>query len=280
MCSSDLMGVAQALVTVAAPAATLEALVEDRADVCVVSGFNGLLPAIEKGAAVKVVGAAQQTAALAVYASRPDIKRVADLAGRTVGIGPDLGLLHVTAIALLRAKGVDPASVKFVNVGANAEVYRDVKASKIDAGVSDVSNMADAEKSRLVTLPDGKMWREIPDYPYQLAYASDRAIRGNRDAIVRILAAYGRMFRFLSAADSFPAYRQARVAGGDPSEEAARAAWAYFQGEQPYANSPLTTAARLEFLQKLHVSVGLQKALLPVETIADLSLARDAAKLI
>ena len=89
------MGVAQALVTVAAPAATLEALVEDRADVCVVSGFNGLLPAIEKGAAVKVVGAAQQTAALAVYASRPDIKRVADLAGRTVGIGPDLGLLQI-----------------------------------------------------------------------------------------------------------------------------------------------------------------------------------------
>ena len=150
------MGVAQALVTVAAPAATLEALVEDRADVCVVSGFNGLLPAIEKGAAVKVVGAAQQTAALAVYASRPDIKRVADLAGRTVGIGPDLGLLHVTAIALLRAKGVDPASVKFVNVGANAEVYRDVKAGKIDAGVSDVSNMADADKSRLVTLPEDR----------------------------------------------------------------------------------------------------------------------------
>ena len=79
------LGVTQTLVTVAAPAATLEALVEGRADVCVVSGFNGLLPAIEKGAAVKVVGAAQQTAALAVYASRQEIKRVADLAGRTVG---------------------------------------------------------------------------------------------------------------------------------------------------------------------------------------------------
>src|SRR5262249_40541143 len=154
------------------------------------------------------------------------------------------------------------------------------KAGKVDAGVSDVSNMADAGKSGLRTLADGKMWRELPDYPYQLAYASERAIRVNREGIVRILAAYARMFRFLSSPDSFAAYRESRAAAGDAgSEEAARTAWTHIQTEQPYANSPLTSAARLDYLQKLHVSVGLQKSVLQIDAVADLSLARDALKL-
>ncbi len=220
------LGVTQALVAAATPPATLEALLDERADVCVVSAFNGLLPAIEKGAAIKIIGAALQAPALAVYTSRPEIQRVADLPGRTVGIGPNLGLLHVTMLGLFSAKGIDPSGVHFVNVGSNAEVYRDIKAGKIDAGVSDVSNMADANSAGLRALPDGRMWRELADYPYQLAYASDRAIRDNRQGIVRILAAYARLFRFLSSPDSLPAYRQARSVGiaGSATRDAA---WAH-----------------------------------------------------
>ena len=273
-------GVAQTLVTVNAPPATLEALVSDKADVCIVSGFNGLLPAIEKGAPAKVVGAALQSPALAVYASKPDIRTIADLKGRTIGIGPDLGLLHVAVIALMKQKGVDPASVRFVNVGSNADVYRDVKAGKVDAGPSDVSNIQDAEGSGLQVLSDGKMWMELKSYPYQLAYASDRALRDNREGVVRALAAYGKLFRFMSSASSFDAYAEARKAAGGAGEASARAAWNYVQSAQPYAGTPETTRERLDFLQNLHLSLGIQKAVLPIEKIADLTVARDAVKLI
>ncbi len=274
-------GVAQTLVNVTSPPATLEALVTDKAEICIVSGFNGLLPAIEKGAPAKVVGAALRTPALAVYSSKPEIKRAADLVGKTVGIGPDMGLLHVTMIALLQAKGIDPKLVKFVNVGSNAEVYRDVKAGKVDAGPSDVSNSSDAVKSGLGILEDGKLWTELPNYPYQLAYASDRAIRDNRDGLVRALAAYGKLFRFISSPESRAAYEEARKAANNGVATAAsQDAWTYVQTNKPYAGSPEVTKERLDYLQALHVSLGLQKIVLPTEKIADLSLARDAVRMI
>jgi ABC-type phosphate/phosphonate transport system substrate-binding protein len=159
------VGISQTLVVVASPQATLETLTSDRADICVVSGFNGVLPAIEKGSPIKVVGAAQRAPALAVYSARPDIRSVSDLVGRTVGIGPELALLHVTMLALLKAKGVDAKAVRFVRVGSNAEIYREVKAGKIDAGPSDVSNLLDAERSGVHMLSDGKMWSELAEYP-------------------------------------------------------------------------------------------------------------------
>jgi len=273
-------GVSQTLVLVGSPAETFEALVGDRADICVVSGFNGVLPAIEKGAPVKVVGAALRAPALAVYSVRPDIRSVSDIAGRTVGIGPSFALLHVLMLTLLKAKDVDPGAVRFINVGSNAEVYQAVKAGKVDAGPSDVSNLPNAQASGLRVLSDGKMWSELAGYPYQLAYASDRAIRENRDGLVRTLAAYGKMFRFMSSADAWTAYLEARTAAGAGAEAGVHAAWDYIRSTQPYAGSPETTKERLDYLQALHVSLGLQKSVLPIDAIADLSLARDAMRLI
>ena len=274
-------GVAQTLVNVGSPIATLEALTANKAEICIVSGFNGLLPAIEKGAPVKVVGAALRVPALAVYTSKPDLKKASDLVGKTIGIGPDMGLLHVVMIALLQAKGIDPKLVKFVNVGSNAEVYADVKAGKVDAGPSDVSNSSDATKAGLSVLADGRLWTELPDYPYQLAYASDQAIKDNREGLVRALAAYGKLFRFISSAESRTAYEEARKAAiNGNASTASQDAWSFVQANRPYDGSPEVTQARLDFLQKLHVSLGLQKAVLPIDKIADLSLGRDAMRLI
>ncbi|NDB70141.1 MAG: ABC transporter substrate-binding protein [Methylocystaceae bacterium] len=274
-------GIQQTLVNVGSPIATLEALNANKAEICIVSGFNGLLPAIEKGAPVKVVGAALRVPALAVYSSKPEIKKASDLVGRTIGIGPDMGLLHVVMIALLQAKGIDPKSVKFVNVGSNAEVYADVKAGKVDAGPSDVSNSSDAVKAGLTVLADGRLWTELPDYPYQLAYASEQAIKDNREGLVRALAAYGKLFRFISSAESRTAYEEARKAANNGvATTASQDAWSFVQANRPYDGSPEVTQPRLDFLQKLHVSLGLQKSIMPIEKLADLSLGRDAMKLI
>ncbi len=274
-------GIQQTLVNVGSPIATLEALNANKAEICIVSGFNGLLPAIEKGAPVKVVGAALRVPALAVYSSKPEIKKASDLVGRTIGIGPDMGLLHVVMIALLQAKGIDPKSVKFVNVGSNAEVYADVKAGKVDAGPSDVSNSSDATKAGLTVLADGRLWMELPDYPYQLAYASNQAIKDNREGLVRALAAYGKLFHFISSAESRTAYEEARKAANNGvASTASQDAWSFVQANRPYDGSPEVTQPRLDFLQKLHVSLGLQKSIMPIEKMADLSLGRDAMKLI
>ena len=56
------LGLAPTLVGVKTPVGTLDALVADQGDICMISGFNGLLPAIEKGAPVRVLGAAHAAA--------------------------------------------------------------------------------------------------------------------------------------------------------------------------------------------------------------------------
>lgn len=272
-------GVRQNLVMVDKPAATLHALLDDQADLCVTSAFNGLLPAIAKGAPVKIVGAAMQKLALAVYSGRLNITSVADLAGCTLGIGPEFGLLHVAALALMRAKGIDPAKVQFVNLDSNLDVYRHVKAGTLDAGISDVADMAGTKSSGPHILSDGRLWQTLPDYPYQLAYVSARAISDNRDGIVRALAAYGRLFRFVSSPGSGSAYAAARAAVGGNRQSAA-AMWHFIQTTQPYTGSPGIPTKRIFYLQGLDVSVGLQPAVLPLDAVADLSLAHDAMAMI
>ena len=112
--------------TISAP---MEALLAGDADICRISGFTGILPAIEQGKELRLVGAAMLLPALAVYSTRDDIRRVQDLAGRTVGVGGTNGLLHILMLALLRKKGVDATQVRFVNAGSNAQVL-DAAASR------------------------------------------------------------------------------------------------------------------------------------------------------
>lgn len=42
----------------------------------------------------------------------------------------------------------------------------------------------------------------------------------------------------------------------------------------------MLTPERINYLQQLNVALGIQKAVLPLDRVADMSLARDAAKLV
>src|SRR5438552_4067903 len=82
------------------------------ADICMISGFVGVLLAIEQGKELRLVGAAMLLPALAVYTRNDDIRRVEHLVGRTVGVGATNGLLHILMLALLRKKGIDSSKVE------------------------------------------------------------------------------------------------------------------------------------------------------------------------
>ncbi|WP_439571521.1 ABC transporter substrate-binding protein [Sphingomonas sp.] len=259
--------------TISAP---MEALLADQADVCMISGFVGVLPAIEAGKELRLIGAAMEKPALALYSM--DVARVEDLAGRTIGIGATKGLLHILTVALLRKKGVDPASVEFVNVGSNAQVMEAVLSGTVDAGLSGIAGVSD---SRARVVAGGELWRELPDYTYQTAYASLRAIRDNPEAVARCLAAYSGLFRYLSSPSSKLAYLEARrkAAGqSDPAE--AEAVWNFIQKHQPYGRSPGLSIKRVDYLQSLNVEVGLQAKGLPFDAVAAMGPALRARQLL
>lgn len=137
----------------------MEAMLSGDADICMISAFVGFLPAIEQGKDLRLVGAAMLLPALAVYARGDAIRRVEDLAGRSVGIGPKNGLLHTLMLALLRRKGIDPARVTFVPSGSNAQVFEAVATGKLDAGLSGIAGMSNPNAARV--LEDGKLWHEL-----------------------------------------------------------------------------------------------------------------------
>jgi NitT/TauT family transport system substrate-binding protein len=260
-----------------------EALLADEADVCMISGFVGVLPAIEQGKELRLIGAAMERPALAFYAGTPGIERVADLAGRTIGIGGEKGLLHILTLALLARKKVAAGSIRFVNCGSNAQVFQAVSSGKVDAGLSGIAGMSALGKVRV--LRDGLLWNELPDYTYQPAYASVRALRDRPEAVARCLAAYTRLYRYLQSARSHDAYiaarrRAAATLGLGGADTEGEAIWSFVNRTRPYAIRPGLTPARIAYLQQLNVAVGLQTRLLPYEAVVDPRPAMGARRLI
>jgi len=262
--------------TVSAP---MEALLSGEADICMISAFVGVLPAIEQGKDLRLVGAAMLLPALAVYSNNDAIRRVQDLPGRSVGVGPMNGLLHILMLALLRKHDIDPAQVKFVNVGSNAQVLEAVAARKVDAGLSAIAGMSSANTARV--LDGGRLWQELPQYTYQPAYTSVRALREKPEALARCLAAYTRLYRYLSGPHSRAAYLDARRRATNESSSAeAEAVWNFIQKYQPYALEAGLTPKRIAYLQELNVALGLQSKVLPFEQVVDMSPARAANRLL
>jgi ABC-type nitrate/sulfonate/bicarbonate transport system substrate-binding protein len=259
----------------------LGALISGDSDIAVGTGFGQVLPAIEKGAKVKILAGASMLSDNALFSSRPDIKTVKDLVGRTVGIGALGSLQHQLITALLKKKGIDVNQVHFVNIGSNPDIFRAVVAGTVDAGPGDSSVYEQQEKYKVHALGDGVMWTELPEYTNQASYATERAISEKRDLLVRTLAAYAKLYRFIQGPDSQAAFREARAIGyGKDQPEEAEAQWKFYQKNKMLAVDLVLSEERVRFMQQLNLDTGVQSTLLPYAQITDMSLARDAVKLL
>ena len=257
------------------------ALVSGASQLCAWSGFNQVTPAIERGAAVKILAGSLNLPSLSMYSAEPEVRKIADLQGKTIGIGAPGAVLHQMVTLLLQKKGVDPAKVLFRNVGSNADILKAVSAKSVDAGPSDVAVFDQQQKFGVHNLTDGMLWTEIPEYTNQASYASQQAIRQDRDLLVRTLAAYGKAYRFISGPGSREAYVRAwRKVSGAADIQQAVTQWNWIQKFQPYATGLTLSDARMNLVQNLNLQFKVQRQVLPISAIADMSLARDALKLL
>lgn len=218
---------------------------------------------------------------MAFYSAKPEIKSVKDLEGKIVGIGAVGSVLHQMTVVLLKKHGVDPGKVQFRSVGSNADIFKAIVAKTVDAGPSDVDVMDQQKRFGVHVLPDGMLWNEIREYTNQASYASDKAIKTDRDGLVRTLAAYGKAYRYLCGPASRDAFVKARakVTGRDETHQAVTQ-WEWIQKFQPYSKGLVLTQEQIDFVQDLNVEFKVQKARLPFASVADMSLARDAVKLL
>ena len=128
---------------------------------------------------------------------------------------------------------------------------------------------------------DGELWQELPTFTFQAAYASDKAIATKRDAIVKVLAALAKLYRFADSPDSLDAFAKARAdATGKDDRHEAETQWKFNRENHSYSRDLILSDERINYMQELNKSLGVQKEILPINRVADMSLARDALKLI
>jgi ABC-type nitrate/sulfonate/bicarbonate transport system substrate-binding protein len=256
----------------------MAAILTGQADVSILTGFSQIFPAIENGAQIKLLGGAVLPSNFVMYTGNPAIKSVKDLAGKTIGTGAVGALVYIAAAALLKRYGVDPATVTFVNIGSSSDVFRAVAAKKIDAGPAqhEFTRLA----GQLGVRGIATFATDLPLFTQQGAFTTDRAIAEKRDVLVRTLAAYGKAYRYVDSPGSKADYLQAFAdAVGPGTAEQAEDLWTWFQQYKAYDAALVLTPERVAYMQQVNVDLGIQKSVLPFEKVADMSIARDALKL-
>jgi ABC-type nitrate/sulfonate/bicarbonate transport system substrate-binding protein len=260
---------------------SLSGIVGGGVDASFMSGFGQVFPAIERGAKLKVIGGGALLPELALFTGKATVNSLKDIEGKTVGTGSIGALVYQLTAALLRKKGVDISKVQFVNVGSSADVFRAVTAGTVDVGSAPVALIPAAGEYKVRYIPGSNMAEELPEYTYQGAWTSDRKIATDRDRIVRALAAYGKLYRFVhqpQAKDAFIAARRSAFPNAPASDH--DRVWVYIQTYKPFAVNLGLTPERLRYMQELNVGFKVQQKVLPFERVADMTLARDAVKLL
>jgi NitT/TauT family transport system substrate-binding protein len=263
-----------------APGATgpFDAIAAGAGDICMVSGYNMVLSRIEQGAKVKIVGAGMKKTALTVFAKPDGIETLADLQGRTVAVGPTLGLLHALMLQLFKEKGIDASQVTFVDKGSNDQCYQAVVNGEADACCTSISHLNDEDG--LVVIGEGNMWEALPRYTFQTAYASDAALRDKHEELVPVMAAYGALYDYLMTPEAHDAFFEARRGAQKKFDEAsARAIWDFNQTERPYSKDLSLTDDDIGYLQDMFIGLGSLAQKQPIPSVADMSVARAAMKL-
>jgi NitT/TauT family transport system substrate-binding protein len=272
-------GVDAAIVEAPGIAGPFDAIAAGTADVCMVSGYNRVLARIEQGAPVKIVGAGMKKCALTVYARPDNIRTLADLRGRTVAVGPHLGLLHESMLQLLKEKGIDAARVKFIDKGSNDQCYHAVVDGEADACCASISHLND--RDGLVAVAGANLWEALPEYTFQTAYASDAALRDKHEGLVAVMAAYGALYEFLMSPGSRDAFFEARrYAQRTFDAPSAQAIWDFNHLQKPYSKDLTLSGNDIAYLQRMFIGLGSLKRQQPFADVADMSAAHAAATLL
>jgi ABC-type nitrate/sulfonate/bicarbonate transport system substrate-binding protein len=213
----------------------------------------------------------------AIDSSKTKIQNLKDLVSRTVGVGVFDAALHKKIVTLLRKKRIDDQQIHFVNLGSRTDIFKAVRAGRIDVSPADLDVYADRAEYGVHILRDGNMWLELPEYTKRAAYTTTQYLRSNRDVVVRIAAAFARLYRFL---DSPKSLRPRLVVWlkilKTEAPKKAESLWDLGHHQKPFPRKIALSPEWMKYIQKLNISLNLRKAILVYDLVADASVARCA----
>jgi ABC-type nitrate/sulfonate/bicarbonate transport system substrate-binding protein len=274
-------GVKANIINVADGSKIVAGIIGGDIDLSMMSGFGQIFPAMEKGAKLKVLGGAAVLPSLALYTTKPDIKTLKDLEGRTVGTGAPGALLHSLVVGLMIKYGVDYKKVRFVNIGSSVDVLRGVIAGTVDAGPGEMAAM-DNPATKVKLVEHGNMSIELKEYTYQGAWTSDGTIANaeKRAEMVKLMAAHSKLYHFVNTSAAKDAFIKARKVVLPAAPEADHLAqWKYIDTYKPFEVNIALNEERMRYMQQLNVDLGVQQKVLPFKQVADFSIANEGVKL-
>lgn len=270
------LGIAENTQNVSDGVKLMAAVVNGMSDIAILTGFSQVFTAIENGAQIKLVGSAVIPVSFSLYTGNPAVKTVKDLEGKSIGTGAIGALLHTSTAAVLRKNGVDLSKITFVNIGSSSDIFKAVAAKKVDAGGAqhEFSRVAGQMGLRILC----EYAKEIPQFTNQGAFSPIKAIVEKRELLVKTLAGYGRAYKYVdgpsSKKDWIKAYREGV---GPDTETLAGDLWEWIQAKKAFNTAIVLSPERINYMQQLNVALGVQKAVLPLDRVADMTIARDAA---
>ena len=253
------------------------ALASGSADITILSGLVGILPGIEQGMDLKVLGGTQVVSTSALFSGDPQIRTAADLGGKTLGTGAVGSELYEVFSALLTKYRIPRTDVTFRNIGSSAQSLQAALAKQIDCGYGQVGDqpLATQHGCRMIATVS----QQLPLWMNNGAVASAKAISSKRGSLVKVLAAYAQLFKDLTTSASKAPYVAAYIAAGG-SQAGGEAEWQYLYQNTAYSPTLDLPSDKVEFIQQQNVASGTQKQVMAYNSYTDLTLRTAALALV
>src|SRR5687768_4718979 len=140
-----------------------------------------------KGANIALVAGATNRQVFSLMA-KPEIKKIAELKGKKVGITRVGSSTHTSALYALGSAGLKPTDVQLLPLLEVPNIFTALAAGQIDAGVVSPPTNARAKKAGFVELMN--IAKEGPEFVSVAVGTSRSYIKANEDIVRRVVRAY------------------------------------------------------------------------------------------
>ncbi len=144
------------------------------------------LTAMSRGAKLKFIGCNWPGATYTLYGA-PDVKTLADLKGKSVGISGPGSMPDLFTRVVLDKAGMKPADVVFANAGGGSDRFKSLLAGVVKATATSSEFEPEAQKRGFNILAQAH--KDAPNLSRNCLVTTDKIIETRRDGLVKFLAA-------------------------------------------------------------------------------------------
>jgi len=227
-----------------------------------------VITACSRGAKIKMVSSLYRTRAGWLLVGGKGINSIAELKGKTVGIGTKGSGLDISVRETLVQNGLDPNKDVTLSVnGRHQQAYASLESGQVAATIIHQPFATMAEENGVGKIL-AKTWKYIPDFHTGVIVASDAFITENPEAVRRMLQVYFEVNRYVKD----PAHRDEFLAWSATFLHMDRAMLekALALDAELWENNPNIDLKQLDATQDLQIKWGMQTQKVDASKYVDL----------